>query len=59
MNRRAAAWEWTLHMELGQKEVRLTQRKVNPFGPPGVNYSESYKLTVRKLVYDSETGGGQ
>jgi len=48
---RAVAWEHTMHMELGQKERRITYTANNPFGEPGRDYSSEFKVTKRKLVY--------
>ncbi|CAH1678333.1 hypothetical protein [Chelatococcus sp.] len=43
----------TLHMELGQKDERLRFTKENPYGKPGKDYSEEYRVTCAPL-YDPD-----
>ncbi len=38
------AWLHVMHMEGGQKQRVLSFKLANPFGEPGVNYSEDYKV---------------
>jgi hypothetical protein len=45
-----AAWRYTLHMELGQVETRLTQDRTDtPFGRRGTDYDPSYTFTEEPL----------
>lgn len=55
----AVAWEHTMDNTEGipgnRPQVLLTYSPTNPFGRPGVDYSESFSVTSRALVYADAT----
>lgn len=56
---KAVAWEHTMDNTEGipgnRPQVLLTYSPTNPFGRPGVDYSESFSVTSRALVYADAT----
>lgn len=48
-----AAWLHTLWMELGQCEVIVTEFEDSPFGVPGEDHSECYKVVSEPLYRKS------
>lgn len=51
----AVAWLHTMHMELDQTDERLSFTDSNPWGEPGVNYSEEYEVTSEPLYTAART----
>lgn len=49
MAQRPAAWLYTMHMELGQKQKRVELERGNPWGIPGRDYSKEYRVTEEPL----------
>lgn len=47
---RAVAWRHTLHMELDQSTVRVTEDDENPWGVAGDDYSLEYVVTSEPLL---------
>jgi hypothetical protein len=45
----AVAWLHTMHMELDQTDEQLSFSAENPWGTPGLNYSEEYTVTSEPL----------
>lgn len=43
-------WEHVMYKELGQRHFQLTYSKDNPWGVPGKDYDESYKVVSAPLV---------
>ncbi len=56
---KAVAWEHAMDNTEGipgnRPQVLLTYSPANPFGRPGVDYSESFSVTSRALVYADAT----
>jgi len=46
----AVAWLHTMHQDLGQTETVITTCKDHPFGNPGRDFSESYRVSSEALV---------